>query len=218
MGNLHSSISTYCGRFAPSPTGPLHFGSLVTAIGSYLDARSHHGKWLIRMEDLDIHRQILGADNKILETLEKLGMEWDEKVMYQSQRHELYQAALDFLDKQGLIYSCTCSRREITDFSIIGISGSIYPGTCRDQISIEKQSALRIRTHSQSIEFQDILQGSLSQRLNSDIGDFVLRRADGIFSYQRAVVVDDAAQQITHIVRGVDLLDSTPRQSICSTY
>lgn len=212
MGNPHPTISTYCGRFAPSPTGPLHFGSLVAAVGSYLDARSRHGKWLVRIEDLDTHRQVTGADDKILETLEKLGMEWDEKVIYQSQRYELYQAALDFLDKQGLIYSCTCSRREIADSSIVGISGPIYPGTCRDQILTEKQSALRIRTHNQPIEFQDILKGSLSQRLNSDIGDFVLRRADGIFSYQLAVVVDDAAQQITNIVRGADLLDSTPRQ------
>ncbi|MEK7792059.1 MAG: tRNA glutamyl-Q(34) synthetase GluQRS [Pseudomonadota bacterium] len=212
MGNPQSLVSTYRGRFAPSPTGPLHFGSLVAAVGSYLDARFHHGKWLVRIEDLDSYRQMLGADSKILKTLEKLGMEWDEEIIYQSQRHEIYQAALDLFDRQGLIYHCTCSRKEIADSSIIGISGPIYPGTCRNQISAKKQGTLRIRTHNHPIEFHDILKGGMSQRLSSDIGDFVLRRADGIFSYQLAVVVDDAAQHITHIVRGADLLDSTPRQ------
>lgn len=203
----------YRGRFAPSPTGPLHFGSLVAAVGSYLDAKFHHGNWLVRIEDVDSLREVPGAASKILHVLERLGMEWDDAVIYQSQRSEAYHEALNALSKQGLIYPCICSRKEIADSSIIGLSGPIYPGTClKNPTSIKKAHALRIQTNDDSIQFEDILSGIYSQRLRSDVGDFVLRRGDGIYAYQLAVVVDDAAQNITHVVRGADLLDSTSRQ------
>lgn len=206
--------SNYRGRFAPSPTGPLHFGSLVAAVGSYLDAKFNNGEWLVRIEDLDRQREVPGAASKILHTLERLGMEWDGDVIYQSQRCEIYQHALHTLDKQGLIYPCICSRKEIADSSIHGVSGPVYPGTCVETpVSLKNRvHALRVRTSSDPIEFKDSLIGAYSQKLKDEIGDFVLRRADGIYAYQLAVVVDDAEQNITHVVRGVDLLDSTPRQ------
>lgn len=207
------AVSDYRGRFAPSPTGPLHFGSLVAAVGSYADAKFHHGKWLVRIEDVDVQRTIPGAAHHILDTLEKLGMEWDEDIVYQSRRSKIYQEALEVLNQQGLLYPCTCSRREIADSSISGLYGFIYPGTCLNKpASIENAHALRIQTPDEMIQFQDILKGLYTQRLRRDVGDFVLRRADGIYAYQLAVVVDDAAQNITHVVRGADLLDSTPRQ------
>ncbi|WP_394808929.1 tRNA glutamyl-Q(34) synthetase GluQRS [Nitrosomonas sp.] len=203
----------YRGRFAPSPTGPLHFGSLVAAVGSYLDAKFHHGNWLVRVEDVDSLREVPGAASKILYVLKRLGMEWDDVVIYQSQRSEAYHEALNALSKQSLIYPCICSRKEIADSSIIGLGGPIYPGTClKNPTSIKKVHALRIQTNDDSIQFEDILSGLYSQRLRSDVGDFVLRRGDGIYAYQLAVVVDYAAQNITHVVRGADLLDSTPRQ------
>ncbi|MBV6448640.1 MAG: Glutamyl-Q tRNA(Asp) synthetase [Nitrosomonas sp.] len=207
------AVSDYRGRFAPSPTGPLHFGSLVAAVGSYADAKFHHGKWLVRIEDVDLPRTVPGAAHHILDTLEKLGMEWDEEVIYQSQRSKVYQEALEVLNQQGLLYPCTCSRKEIADSSITGLYGFIYPGTCLNKpASIKNAHALRIRTSDEVIQFQDILKGLYAQRLRRDVGDFVLRRADGIYAYQLAVVVDDAVQNITHVVRGADLLDSTPRQ------
>lgn len=210
--NLQTDLN-YRGRFAPSPTGPLHFGSLVAAVGSYLDAKFHQGKWLVRIEDVDSQREVAGAAREILYTLERLGMEWDDEVIYQSQRSEIYHEALNALSKQGLIYPCICSRKEISDSSIIGLSGPIYPGTClKNSVSLKNAHALRIQTNDDSIQFEDILKGAYSQKLRSDMGDFVLRRADGIYAYQLAVVVDDAAQNITHVVRGADLVDSTPRQ------
>lgn len=213
MNTDTTGVLPYRGRFAPSPTGPLHFGSLVAAVGSYLDARHHHGKWLVRIEDIDTPRTVPGAADVILRTLEALGMEWDETVVYQSQRTHLYQAALHELQQQGLLYPCTCSRKEIADSSIVGISGPIYPGTCRNRpANPQKSHALRIRTTNETIQFEDRVIGSYCQQLARDIGDFVLRRADGVYAYQLAVAVDDAAQAITHIVRGADLLDSTPRQ------
>ena len=203
----------YRGRFAPSPTGPLHFGSLVTAVGSYLEAKSQGGEWQIRIENLDTARENPGASTEILGTLDLLGMEWDGQVVYQNQRQDAYQAALRALEKQGLIYPCSCSRKEIVDSSVLGIEGPVYPGTCRDRTSDPGFSrAWRLRTSSDLIEFEDALQGIKQQRLRRDIGDFVIRRADGVFAYQLAVVVDDAEQGITHVVRGSDLLDSTPRQ------
>lgn len=211
--NNLSIDSIYRGRFAPSPTGPLHFGSLVAAVGSYLDAKFHQGKWLVRIEDIDSQRKVAGATCKILYVLERLGMEWDEDVIYQSQRSEAYYEALNALSRQGLIYPCICSRKEISDSSIIGLSGPIYPGTClKNPASVKKAHAIRIQTNNDSIQFEDILKGTYNQNLSNDVGDFVLRRADGIYAYQLAVVVDDAAQYITHVVRGADLLDSTPRQ------
>jgi len=204
----------YIGRFAPSPTGPLHFGSLVAAVASYCDARKNHGKWLLRMEDLDKPRTVKGAADTILHQLENFGFEWDGPVLYQSQRDNFYCEALEILKARQLIYPCTCTRKEIADSSTnIGIEGVIYPGTClQHPIKPNAAMAWRIKTDNVSISFNDAIQGNISQNLNTDIGDFILKRADGLFAYQLAVVVDDAAQGITHIVRGADLLDSTPRQ------
>ncbi|QOJ24032.1 MAG: tRNA glutamyl-Q(34) synthetase GluQRS [Gammaproteobacteria bacterium] len=213
MQNAQLIGSDYRGRFAPSPTGPLHFGSLVAAVGSYADAKFHRGKWLVRIEDVDLQRTVPGVAGQILDTLEKLGMEWDEEVIYQSQRFEAYREALEVLGKQGVLYPCSCSRKEIVDSSITSLYGFIYPGTCLNKpASTEHAHVLRVQTHDDLIAFQDRLQGFYTQRLHHDVGDFVLRRADGIYAYQLAVVVDDAAQNITHVVRGADLLDSTPRQ------
>ncbi len=204
---------TYRGRFAPSPTGPLHFGSLVAAVASYLEARSRNGEWLVRIENLDPSREAAGSSKKILSTLEALEMEWDGEVIYQNRRNKAYRDVLGLLEKRDLIYPCICSRKEIADSSITGIEGPIYPGTCRDSPLYEaNRSAWRIRTDNNLIEFRDALRGQVRQRLQDDVGDFVLRRADGIFAYQLAVVVDDAQQGITHVVRGEDLLNSTPRQ------
>ena len=204
--------SAYTGRFAPSPTGPLHFGSLVTAVGSYLEAKSRKGKWLVRIENLDASREVPGASQTILRMIEMLGMEWNDEPIYQNRRNAAYQAALDALESRGLVYPCVCSRKEIADSSIRGIEGPIYPGTCRAGFSETRTGARRVRTDNTPIEFTDALHGPMQQRLESDIGDFVLCRADGIFTYQLAVVVDDAEQGITHVVRGEDLLTSTPRQ------
>ena len=205
------------GRFAPSPTGPLHFGSLLAALASYLEAKTQDGLWLVRMEDLDKPREVAGAANHILNTLEKFGLEWDGQVVYQSQRSELYQEALNQIKAQSLIYQCSCSRKEIADSynqkpAQHGIDGLIYPGTCRDKSSTFKPYAERIKVKDQNISFNDAIQGKIDQNLANQIGDFVLKRADGLFAYQLAVVVDDYLQGVTHVVRGADLLDSTPRQ------
>lgn len=203
----------YRGRFAPSPTGSLHLGSLVAAMGSYLDAKSNHGEWLVRIDDLDPPRVVPGASKKILTTLEKLGMEWDGEVVYQSQRTALYQKALASLGELDQIYPCTCTRKEIADAGVMGTSGPIYPGTCRNYHSVrDKACAWRIKTRDDLIAFQDTISGSVCQRLSHEVGDFVLQRADGVYAYQLAVVVDDNDQNMTHIVRGADLQDSTPRQ------
>ena len=204
----------YIGRYAPSPTGPLHFGSLVAAVASYCDAKTHAGKWLLRIEDLDKPREVKGAADTILRQLEAFGFEWDDEVLYQSQRSQHYADAFDALKKQNLVYPCTCTRKEITDSSNQpGIEGLIYPRTCLTHpIKSNAVPAFRIKTNAQPICFTDLIQSEISQNLSTDIGDFVLKRADGFFTYQLAVVVDDAAQGITHIVRGADLLNSTPRQ------
>lgn len=203
----------YRGRFAPSPTGPLHFGSLVAAVGSYLDAKSQQGQWLVRIEDLDPPRVVPGAADEILRTLEKFGLFWDGKVTYQSQRGDLYHAALEVLRGLDVLYPCSCSRREIADSAIETSSGLVYPGHCRAGMRPGRSEyALRLRTDDKSIHFCDRLLGEFGQTLEKDVGDFVLRRTDGLFAYQLAVVVDDADQGITHIVRGADILDSTPRQ------
>lgn len=203
----------YRGRFAPSPTGPLHFGSLVAALASYLEARQQQGEWLLRMEDLDTPRNMPGAADAILRSLEAFGFEWDGPVVYQSERHDLYAAALARLQEGGLVYPCGCTRKEIADSAIHGIEGAIYPGTCRSGLPPGKTArAWRIRAENRTIGFDDAIQGHVAQNLARDIGDFVLKRADGFYAYQLAVVVDDADQGITHVVRGADLLDSTPRQ------
>jgi len=205
---------SYVGRFAPSPTGPLHFGSLVAAVASYCDAKANRGKWLVRMEDLDKPREIKGAADEILRTLTTFGFEWDKEIVYQSQRADLYDNALQTLINQGVAYPCTCSRKEIADSAIAsGIEGVIYPKTClKHALKSNTREAFRVVTLNKSIAFMDEIQGEISQNLACDVGDFILKRADGLFAYQFAVVVDDAAQGITHIVRGADLLNSTPRQ------
>ncbi len=205
MPDTPESSEPYRGRFAPSPTGPLHFGSLIAAVGSYLDARQRGGEWLVRMEDVDTPRTVPDTDRDILHTLRRFGMEWDQPVAYQSQRTRLYRSALDSLTDDGWIYPCACSRKEV--------GGPVYPGTCRSGLAPGRSPrSLRVRTQGHSIAFEDAVQGAFSQALETDVGDFVVRRADGLFAYQLAVVVDDGDQAITAIVRGSDLLDSTPRQ------
>lgn len=205
----------YRGRFAPSPTGPLHFGSLVAAVGSYLDARSQGGEWLLRMEDVDTPRNVPGAADSILATLDAFGFEWDGPVLWQSRRHEAYGEALAGLRTAGLAYGCACSRKEIADSaSRPAIDGGLaYPGTCRHGLPAGRSlRAWRLRVDDEEIAFADRLQGRVAQHLERDVGDFVLLRADGLFAYQLAVTVDDEFQGITDIVRGADLLASTPRQ------
>lgn len=209
-------MSTYRGRFAPSPTGPLHFGSLVAAMASYLDAKAHHGSWLVRIEDVDFDRNVAGADHAILASLQRCGMHSDGEVIWQSQRGALYQAALDQLGDH--VFSCSCSRKEIADSRLrAGLSDSqIYPGTCRTSIANNKAArAYRLRVPEGAeacITFEDRLLGRQTQDLSSAVGDFILKRADGFWAYQLAVVVDDAAQGVTDVVRGADLLDSSARQ------
>lgn len=205
--------ASYRGRFAPSPTGSLHFGSLVSALGSYLDARSQQGEWLVRMEDLDQTREVKGTADEILRTLDAFGFEWDGAVAYQSRRTDSYAEALDRLLKENLVYPCGCTRKEINLAAREGIEGSVYPGTCSHGLRSGRQAhAIRLRTFDKEEGVEDAIQGLLRQNLARDVGDFVIRRADGYHAYQLAVVVDDAWQGITHIVRGADLLLSTPRQ------
>jgi glutamyl-Q tRNA(Asp) synthetase len=218
-----ASTKPYIGRFAPSPTGSLHFGSLVAAVASYCDAKSNNGKWLLRMEDLDKPREVNGAADAILQQLEQFGFEWDDAIIYQSQRSEIYDDYLSHLKRNGFIYACTCSRKEIADSAIFnGIDGAIYPKTCYQKIQSNEKHAAASRIdigsqrinvdNAQKIAFVDAIQGDVAQTLQTDVGDFILKRKDGFYAYQLAVVVDDALQNITHIVRGADLLDSTPRQ------
>ncbi len=209
----------YRGRFAPSPTGPLHLGSLATALGSWLDARAHDGAWLVRIEDVDTPRTVPGADQLILNQLRVCGLEWDEEPAWQSQRFALYQKAIDQLIAKGLIYGCLCSRKQIEEalqeqgVSIALNHELIYPGTCRERKLPIQNHAVRIRLPKGcQIDFTDQRLGNQTEDLNLQVGDFVLRRADGLFTYQLAVVVDDHLQEITHIVRGEDLLSNTARQ------
>ena len=201
------------GRFAPSPTGPLHFGSLVAALASWLDARAAGGRWLVRMEDLDQPRVQPGAADEILRALRRLGLDWDGEVTYQSGRTAAYREALERLSAHT--YWCGCTRREIADSSL-GLASdgaAIYPGTCRRGLPPGKSPrALRLRVDASQIAFVDRVQGRREQVLSRDVGDFVLYRADGQFAYQLAVIVDDAAQGVTDVVRGADLIDSTARQ------
>ncbi len=204
----------YRGRFAPSPTGLLHFGSLVAALAGWLDARAAKGEWLVRIEDLDQPRTQPGAADAILRTLEALGLEWDGEVLYQSTRGEHYQAALEALRRAGDLYPCACTRTEISHSTtrLAPDGAPVYPGTCRSGLAGRAARALRVRTHAMEIGFEDRVQGRVAQVLEREIGDFVLWRADGLYAYQLAVVVDDGEQGITDIVRGADLLDSTTRQ------
>ncbi|MCG6873881.1 MAG: tRNA glutamyl-Q(34) synthetase GluQRS [Betaproteobacteria bacterium] len=207
----------YRGRFAPSPTGPLHFGSLVAAVGSHADARASGGVWLVRMEDLDPLRESPGASDAILRALEAFGMEWDGPCLYQSTRMEAYREALDRLASAALTYPCGCTRKEIADSALRFESAParevVYPGTCRNGLPPGRAPrSVRLRVGEAQIEFDDAVQGHCRQQLGREVGDFVVRRADGHFAYQLAVVVDDADQGITDIVRGADLLASTARQ------
>ena len=203
----NDNSSNYIGRFAPSPTGPLHFGSLLAALASFLDARSNNGKWLLRMEDLDPPREPPGTDQIILNQLQDLGFDWDGEVLYQSTRLAAYQEALDQLADMNLCFRCDCTRPRIKAL------GSVYDGHCRTRkLDEATRSAIRLRVDERHIQFEDQIQGTYSQHLHDDVGDFILRRKDGLFAYQLAVVVDDAFQDINCIVRGYDLLDSTPRQ------
>lgn len=209
---------TYRGRFAPSPTGPLHIGSLVSALASWLDARARGGAWLVRIEDIDGPRTVPGAADDILATLARFGMQADEPPVWQSRRTARYSEALDTLQATGLIYPCGCTRKEIADSLLSAHARNTtlaYPGTCRDGLHGKPARAWRLRVpdgDAATIVFRDRWQAMQKQNLATEVGDFVLKRADGQWAYQLAVVVDDADAGITHIVRGADLLDSTARQ------
>jgi glutamyl-Q tRNA(Asp) synthetase len=204
------------GRFAPSPTGPLHFGSLVAALASACDARAAGGRWLVRIEDVDEPRAVPGAEHDILATLARYGFVHDGDVVRQSQRADRYARALAALDARGAIYACACTRRDLERAPLSSAGERLYPGTCRDGIPPDRardaQRSLRLRVGDATIAFVDRLQGPQRQSLADEVGDFVVRRADGLAAYQLAVVVDDAEQGVTHVVRGADLLASTPRQ------
>ncbi|OOZ38856.1 tRNA glutamyl-Q(34) synthetase GluQRS [Solemya pervernicosa gill symbiont] len=209
-----TDVSNYIGRFAPSPTGPLHFGSLVAALGSYLQARSRGGQWLLRVEDIDPPREVAGATDEILRALDHYGLHWDGETLYQSQRSEAYLEAIDQLHHDDALFYCRCSRKQIaTAAEQAGLASGVYPGSCRSTTQPPHgHHAVRLLIENETIRFNDSLQGEISQQMAREVGDFVIRRADGLFAYQLAVVIDDAAQGITEVVRGSDLLDSTPRQ------
>ena len=203
---MDPSSPAYRGRFAPSPTGRLHFGSLVAAVGSWLFARAAGGRWVVRVEDLDPPREVAGADAEILATLEAFGMTSDEPVIHQSRRADIYANALAVLRERDAVYPCWCSRSDLEPF------GGIHPAACVAPADTSREPAWRVRVPARAIAFDDAIQGRVAQDLSRETGDFVVRRADGWFAYQLAVVVDDAAQGITDIVRGADLVESTPRQ------
>jgi len=204
---MNTDSTRYIGRFAPSPTGPLHLGSMLTALASYLDAKSNDGRWLVRIDDLDPPRTVQGADQQILNALEKFHLEWDGEVAYQSQRHSYYEKYLRQSIYLNLAYPCNCTRQQILS------AGGIYPGTClKTPPPNDKPYATRAKSPQPSIIFNDRCQGLVEQNINSEIGDFVIKRKDGLFAYHLACAVDDHLQGVTHIVRGLDLMDSTPRQ------
>jgi len=210
---MHDSKKPYRGRFAPSPTGPLHFGSLIAAVGSYMEARRNAGRWLVRMEDLDRPREAKGAADAILRILEAYGFEWHGRVMRQRRRGRAYAVALELLERGRAAFSCACTRREISDSTLGESREPIYPGTCRNGPPAGRPArAVRVRVDDAVIAFNDTVQGRIVQNLADEVGDFVVLRADGLFAYQLAVVVDDFEQGVTDVVRGADLLASTPRQ------
>jgi glutamyl-Q tRNA(Asp) synthetase len=205
----------YRGRFAPSPTGPLHFGSLIAALASYCDARAAGGEWLVRIEDVDTPRSRPGAESSIMRTLERYQFAWDGAVARQSDRSALYDNALATLAARGVLYACVCSRRDLEHAPFSATGERCYPGTCRGRgvtLAARQRHALRVAVDDDSVTFTDRLQGPQRQQLATDVGDFVVRRADGLHAYQLAVVIDDAEQGITAVVRGAELLASTPRQ------
>jgi glutamyl-Q tRNA(Asp) synthetase len=206
----------YRGRFAPSPTGPLHFGSLIAALASYIDARAHDGEWHLRIDDIDEPRVRMNAELDILSTLERYGFAWDGTIVRQSERMNRYAAALAELRQMEAVYECACTRRDL-EAAPLGSGGErVYPGTCRSGIpedrALRSDRAWRVRVDETVVRFRDRLQGPQQQHLSRDVGDFIVKRADGMFAYQLAVVVDDADDGITHVVRGADLMASTPRQ------
>jgi glutamyl-Q tRNA(Asp) synthetase len=211
--NCRVNPASYVGRFAPSPTGPLHSGSLVAALASWLDARATGGRWLVRMEDLDRPRCEPGAADTILRQLEAYGLVWDGTVLVQSQRDQAYMAALDTLQSEGAVFACTCSRSQLAQAPRNAEGDIIYPGRCRLHSPPKMAAhAWRVRVEGATPRFHDRVHGDLQQNLPLDVGDFIVKRADGLFAYQLAVVVDDAFQGVTHVVRGADLLWNTPRQ------
>lgn len=221
MGNRHSSQQkSVVGRYAPSPTGDLHLGNLRTALIAWLHTRLQCGTFLLRMEDLDLPRTVKGSADQILRDLEWLGLDWDGEVVYQSKRQPYYQSALESLEQQGLVYECFCSRKDIQQaVSAPHSSDGVYPGTCENLSSEQiekkrqhKQPALRLRVQNAEIEFDDGCLGNKNESLAESVGDFVVKRADGLFAYQLAVIVDDLEQGINQVVRGADLIDSTVRQ------
>ena len=203
----------YIGRFAPTPSGPLHFGSVVTAIASYLDAKAHQGKWLVKIDDIDQPRVAKGAENSILKSLELLGLEWDEKPSHQSERIEFYQYYLEALKENGHLYLCSCSRKTIYASGKNGLDGIIYNGACRNMGNKDsKKNAYRVKVNNSPLVIEDLIQGKIKQNLANDIGDFIVRRSDQIFAYQFAVVIDNYIDKLTHVCRGNDLINSLPRQ------
>jgi glutamyl-Q tRNA(Asp) synthetase len=207
------TAAAYCGRFAPSPNGPLHMGSLVAALASWVDARAHRGRWLVRIEDIDPPREQPGAARLQLAALTALGLTPDEPPAYQSANSRRYEQALAQLQSDGLLYRCTCSRSVVEQAALLlARRPDVYPGTCRDLRRTQVPAAVRVRVPADPVSFVDRACGRFSQALESEVGDFVVLRADGYWAYQLAVVVDDGAQQITDVVRGADLLDNTPRQ------
>ncbi len=202
----------YIGRFAPSPTGPLHIGSLIAAAGSYLEARARGGRWRVRMEDVDTPRIVAGAADSILATLERFKFEWDDAVVWQSRRRDAYAAAFELLRAGGHVFPCACTRSEMTDSALARDGSRRYPGTCRNGLPPGRTArAWRVRADG-VVRFDDAIQGTQEEDLARDVGDYVVLRADGLHAYQLAVVVDDADAGVTHVLRGADLLDSTGRQ------
>ncbi len=208
------AVPSVIGRFAPSPTGPLHFGTLLAALGSYLFAKSAGGRWLLRIEDLDPPRVVSGAAAAMLTLLEQLGFEWDGETVYQSHRYDRYRQILEQLGEEGRVFACSCTRRDIlASAPQVGEEGPVYPGTCRNGAAGKRlERAIRLRVPDESICYRDGILGPQSQNLEKEVGDFVLHRVDGLFAYQLAVVVDDIDAGVTQVVRGADLLSSTPRQ------
>jgi glutamyl-Q tRNA(Asp) synthetase len=206
MPSTVTPSSAYIGRFAPTPSGYLHFGSLIAALASYLDARAAGGRWLLRMEDLDPPREMPGAQEAILQALEAYGFEWDGQMVRQSERQDIYNEVIDRLWQDGHAYACDCSRKQLQPFA------GLYPGFCRDAGRDMANAAIRLRVPDRDYTFIDRVQGEFRQHLGRDVGDFIIRRRDGLIAYQLAVVLDDAWQGVTDVVRGSDLLDSTPRQ------
>jgi glutamyl-Q tRNA(Asp) synthetase len=211
LNRQQTAKNCYIGRFAPSPTGPLHLGSLYAALASYLDAKYHQGRWLLRIDDIDTPRNISGAADAILRDLETFGLHWDGPVSYQSQTLPYYETGIQSLLVQKQLYRCNCSRKSLLAANLA--NPQIYPGFCRDKrINCDGPHALRIKTDKRWILFEDKLQGIIKQQPASDPGDFVIRRKDNIVAYQFAVVIDDHLNKVNHVVRGYDLLESTPRQ------